>query len=84
MDVSYFVYNFPIIGGWQHNRQEGRDCQEIPRGGTIIGQDTNARNDLHIVFPYRVEQKLTSRTALVRNALSRSLARASQSRKRSR
>ena len=27
------MYNVPIIGGWQHNRQERRHCEEISGGG---------------------------------------------------
>ena len=31
--IPFPPYNFPIIGGWEHNRQERRHCEAIPRGG---------------------------------------------------
>ena len=33
MADTFPPYNFPIIGGWEHNRQERRHCEAIPRGG---------------------------------------------------
>ena len=64
---GYVANKFPIIGGWQHNRQEGRHCEEIPRGGMQCmqygnWQDKHAKtvqSNIHIYFLSRVGQKLT-------------------------